>query len=313
MANTAAKSAPKRRRRVSLESRQRKWGYIFTFPIIIGLFAIFIPMMVRSFWFSVSELTITKEGVQTALIGFENYHKALFEDENFNRDVITSLGNMAINVPIIIIFSFFMSNVLNQKFIGRTAVRVVFFLPVIISTGVIYAAESADLMLNMYQSGDKLALGGLDTGGFGYQDFVMMLSSSGLDMTFVNIVVGAIDRLYDIITSSGIQLLIFLAGLQSVPNSLFEAAKVEGATQWEIFWKITFPYISPLIIVNLVYTIVDTFLTFKNSVILNINNILKNMSQYSWGLSQAWIYMLVVGVCLVVVAFIVNKFIVYQD
>jgi len=154
---------------------------------------------------------------------------------------------------------------------------------------------------------------GLEAQVFSYQTFMDILSNAGLGDTFVSIIEYAIDRLYTIVTSCGVQLLIFLAGLQSIPVSMFEAAKVEGATQWEIFWKISFPYISPLILLNLVYTVIDCFFSFKNAMISTITSVLKNPAQYSWGTALAWIYMGIAIVFLVIIWAAVRKFIVYQE
>lgn len=294
-------------------SKKEAVGYLFLLPLILGLCFIYIPILVQSFLFSVSDLTVTQQGLVAKYMGFSNYYKAFFVDPDFRQLLLASVGDMLINVPTIIIFSFFIANVLNQKFFGRLTARVIFFIPVIIATGVISAAESGDLLLASYQSGGKLDMGGLESNFFSYQTFIEILRNAGLGETFVNIIEYAIDRLYTIVTSCGVQLLIFLAGLQSIPPSMFEAAKVEGATQWEIFWKISFSYISPLILLNLVYTVIDCFFSFKNPMISTITSVLKNPSQYSWGTTLAWIYMGIAIVFLVIIWAFVRKFIVYQE
>lgn len=287
-------------------------GYLFLLPLILGLCFIYVPVLIQSFLFSVSDMDITSKGLIMEYAGFSNYYKAFFVDPSFRQLLLSSLGDMLINVPTIIIFSFFIANVLNQKFFGRLTARVIFFIPVIIATGIISAAESGDLLLASYQSGGKLDMG-LEAQVFSYQTFMDILSNAGLGDTFVSIIEYAIDRLYTIVTSCGVQLLIFLAGLQSIPVSMFEAAKVEGATQWEIFWKISFPYISPLILLNLVYTVIDCFFSFKNAMISTITSVLKNPAQYSWGTALAWIYMGIAIVFLVIIWAAVRKFIVYQE
>ncbi|MBS5661845.1 MAG: sugar ABC transporter permease [Clostridiales bacterium] len=287
-------------------------GYLFLLPLILGLCFIYVPVLIQSFLFSVSDMDITSKGLVMEYAGFGNYYKAFFVDPSFRQLLLSSLGDMLINVPTIIIFSFFIANVLNQKFFGRLTARVIFFIPVIIATGIISAAESGDLLLASYQSGGKLDMG-LEAQVFSYQTFMDILSNAGLGDTFVSIIEYAIDRLYTIVTSCGVQLLIFLAGLQSIPVSMFEAAKVEGATQWEIFWKISFPYISPLILLNLVYTVIDCFFSFKNAMISTITSVLKNPAQYSWGTALAWIYMGIAIVFLVIIWAAVRKFIVYQE
>ncbi len=300
-------------RRFLLGKKRDTVGYLFLLPLILGMLAIYIPALVQSFIFSVSDLTITDQGVVTAYSGFGQYYKALFVNPDMRQLILTSIGDIVINVPTIIIFSFFIANVLNQKFFGRLTARVIFFIPVIIATGVISAAESNDLLMATYQSGGKLDMGSVQANVFSYEAFMDILRNAGLGDTFVGIIEYAIDRLYTIVTSCGVQLLIFLAGLQSISPSMFEAAKVEGATQWEIFWKISFPYISPLILLNLIYTVIDCFFSFKNPMINTISGILESPTQYSWGIALSWLYMGIAVVFLVIVWFAVRKFIVYQD
>lgn len=302
-----------RKKSFSLERKQARIGYLFVLPIIIGLFTIFIPMLIQSFRFSVSDIKVMKDGVSLTYIGFGNYFKAFLEDKNFVKQVTQSVSDMAVNVPVIVIFSFFIANVLNQKFFGRTAARVIFFVPVIIATGVIGAAESADMILGIYQNSSGSSNVGLEQNLFSFKTFIEGLENSGLNASFIAIITGAIDTLYTIITGSGVQLLIFLAGLQSIPVSMYEAAKVEGATGWEIFWKISFPYISPLILLNIIYTVIDNFFSFKNVVISSITGALKNPMQYSWAISLAWIYMVVVILFLGITYWLAKKMVVYQD
>jgi ABC-type sugar transport system permease subunit len=301
------------RRYLSLEKKQSIVGYLFVLPITTGIILLFFSMMIQSFLFSVSDIKVGSDGFELTYIGFRNYYRAFFVDKDYVKNVVGSIKDMAINVPVIVIFSFFIANVLNQKFVGRTTARVVFFIPVIIATGVIGAAESADMMLSLYQNSAGEINAGVGQSMFGYRQFIEFLENSGLNQGLVDIVTGSIDTLYTIITSSGVPLLIFLAGLQSIPPSMYEAAKVEGASGWEVFWKISFPYISPLILLNIVYTVIDNFFSFRNGIINMIMGLVRNPTQYSWATSLAWIYMLIVIVFLALITVIAKKFVVYQD
>lgn len=302
------------RQAVSLEKKQSRYGYIFVIPVIIGLALIYIPVLIQSFMYSMSDISMGSQGFSLQFTGFNHYYKALFVDPNYRRAVIDSIQRMFIDVPIIIIFSFFMANVLNQKFFGRVASRVIFFLPVVIATGIISAVDASDMILGMYRSGGKLDTG-IAAGGniFNYMELRNMLMSSYYNKTFIHIILGAIDGLYNIVTTSGVQMLIFLAGLQSIPVSMYEAARVEGATSWEMFWKISFPIISPLILVNVIYSIIDNFLSYRNGVINIIRGTMAQADLYEFAAALSWIYLGVVAVILVVVWLVVGRMVIYQD
>lgn len=300
------------KRRMSLESKKSVKGFLFVLPIVIGLIAVYLPAIFQSIQYSFGSLTMSKTGFVYEFIGWQNYVDAFMKDANYRQNLVASLQNMAIDVPIIIMFSFFMATLLNQKFHGSTVVKVIFFLPVIIATGIISQSESSNMIIGMYSSGSKLDLGEA-AGVFNYNDLKNMLYMSPIPSQLVDLIVGAIDRLYIVITSSGVQLLIFSAGLQSMPVSMFEAAKVEGASGWETFWKISFPYISPLIMLNVIYTIIDSFLSYRNAAVTYINQIMKQPADYAFACSLSWIYVAVVAVIIALVWLLINKLIVYQD
>jgi ABC-type sugar transport system permease subunit len=210
-----------------------------------------------------------------------------------------------------------MANVLNQKFLGRTVARVIFFIPVIISTGIMREFDEMSSMLDTYNSGEKLEVGGASASGaaniFNYNQLREVISSALNNPTLSGIVLGAIDGLYSVITSSGVQMLVFLSGLQGISISMYEAAKVEGATGWEVFWKISFPMISPLILVNLIYTVIDLFLKSDNAAILYINTYMGNAATYELASALSWVYTLVVLAFVGIAWVLVKKLVVYQD
>ncbi len=305
-------SKPGRFKAATLEKKHNRIGYVFVMPIIIGIILIFLPLLVQSFLFSINNIKIISQGFELEHVGLEHYNRAVAIDPNFRRMLIDSVTRMLIDVPVIVIFSFFMANVLNQKFRGRIVARVIFFLPVILATGIIASVESSDMLLNLYRGG-----GGLDTGVssniFRYNELRQILLDSQFNQSVISIIIGAIDGLYNIITSSGVQMLIFLAGLQSLPSSVFEAAKVEGATGWECFWKITFPMISPLILVSIIYTIIHSFTSANNGLINHIRNVSALSNQYGLASAMSWIYFAVVAIVLLIAGLIINKVIIYQD
>lgn len=314
MSKVTIEKMPKRQR-VSLERKQNLYGYVFVLPVIIGLAAIYIPVVVQSLIYSFSDIIVTENGFETAWAGWANYYEALFVEEGFIRTVVESTGGILIQIPIILIFAFFMANVLNQNFVGKTAARVIFFIPVIISTGIIAEVESMSSMIDIYSSAEKMEIGSASGSGnvFNYAALANLIIQTLNNADLANIVLGAIDGLYSIITSSGVQMLVFLSGLQGISTSMYEAAQVEGATGWEVFWKISFPYVSPLILVNTIYTVIDQFLKADNLAVTFINEKLANSSAYALASSLSWIYTVVVLLFVGIVFLLINRMVIYQD
>ena len=314
MSKVTIEKMPKRQR-VSLERKQNLYGYVFVLPVIIGLAFIYLPVVIQSLIYSFSEIHVTDKGFETVFLGWDNYYEALFVEEGFVRTVVESTAGILIQIPIILIFAFFMANVLNQNFFGKTAARVIFFVPVIISTGIIAEVEGMSSMIDIYSSSEKMEIGSASGSGnvFNYAALANLIIQTLNNTDLANIVLGAIDGLYSIITSSGVQMLIFLSGLQSISTSMYEAAQVEGATGWEVFWKISFPYVSPLILVNTIYTVIDQFLKADNLAVTFISEKLANSSAYALASSLSWIYTVVVLVFVGVVFLLINRMVIYQD
>ena len=304
---------PKRQKH-SLERKQSRYGYLFTLPIILGFALMYIPIIVQSLIYSFSSITYQQgKGMVTEWIGTANYETALqANDATFMSTVINSTLALIPQIFVILIFAFFMANILNQNFRGRTPARVIFFIPVIMSTGVISYFDSLGSFVDTYSKQGKLDVGSAGV-SFDYSQIQEIVSSSLGSSDLANIVMAAVDGIYGIITSAGVQMLVFLSGLQSISPNMYEAAKVEGATGWEIFWKISFPMISPLILVNLMYTVIDLFLKSDNKAIAYINEALQSSSRYAEASALSWIYTIVILLFVGIALLLVKKFVVYQD
>ncbi len=304
---------PKRQKH-SLERKQSRYGYLFTLPIILGFALMYIPVIVQSLIYSFSSITYQQgKGMVTEWIGTANYETALqANDATFMSTVINSTLALIPQIFVILIFAFFMANILNQNFRGRTPARVIFFIPVIMSTGVISYFDSLGSFVDTYSKQGKLDVGSAGV-SFDYSQIQEIVSSSLGSSDLANIVMAAVDGIYGIITSAGVQMLVFLSGLQSISPNMYEAAKVEGATGWEIFWKISFPMISPLILVNLMYTVIDLFLKLDNKAIAYINEALQSSSRYAEASALSWIYTIVILLFVGIALLLVKKFVVYQD
>lgn len=303
----------KKQKQLGLKKKQARTGLLFVSPFIVGLLVYFIMPIIQSIQFSFSNIVVTGTGFTQEFIGLQNYIRAFTIDPNFRQILVTAVIDMSYTVPLIVIFSFFAATLLNRPFRGRGLARTVFFLPVILTSGVILAIENSDMLIGMAQ--ETLNQAGEVGSDSGFQSLQLrtLLMQSGLNQSFVSYITGAIDSIYEVITASGVQILIFLAGLQSVPGSLYEAAVVEGASGWEMFWKITFPMVSPLILVNVIYSIVDSFTKPTNEMMVAIQDTAFELSYYGYSAAMSWIYFGVVLLLLGLVSFIISRYVYYQQ
>ena len=294
-----------KRHRMTLEKRRSVWGYAFLLPWLVGLLTVFVVPMGLSAAFSLSEVTVS-DGYSLSFVGLENYRVALFSDQNFLQYFASTMGSMLYNVPIILVYSFLVAVFLKEKFRGVTVFKFIFFLPVVLSS---------NLFMNLVNNFGSSAATSLDAAIAGASQTTLLKSLSlsnyltqlGLGKEFVAMLTGPVDKVFEIVTCSGIQIFIFLAAINAVPPSLYEAAYVEGANGWEKFWKITFPMVTPMILVNVVYSIVDTFMSENNRVMEYVYDL--SFQYFNFGLSSAicWIYFAALAVILTVVFRVISK------
>ena len=225
----------------SLSQQRARAGRVFCTPFLIGFLLFFLVPVLQSALISFNTISaVAGKGFAMNFVGLSNYEKLFVKDPEYIPKLVQSFQSLAINFPCIILFSFFIAVVLNQKFRGRGFARAIFFLPVIITSGVIVLTQNNQIQQVTVSSISQQA--DSNTGGvMQLTDAVMgLINTIQVGPQLVTFIKEAVARIYDITTSSGIQILIFLAGLQTIPDSLYEASKVEGATGWETFWKITF-------------------------------------------------------------------------
>ncbi len=287
--------------------KKAMWGFIYVLPWLLGFIFFFFVPLISSLRFSLSSVEANANGIIVNFIGFENYIEALTVNTSFNRILTESITNMVVNVPLIVIFSLFLAVLLNQKFLGRTLARAIFFLPVILASGVIMALDSTSLVQAINNANE----GGSISRGLGSFELAMMMEEAGVSESIINYLTGAVDRIYQIVSQSGVQILIFLAGIQTISPQLYEASKMEGATGYEAFWKITFPMVSPLILVNVIYTIIDSF--SRNAMTDLIRE--TGFTSFNFGLSSAmaWIYFLAVALILLISSYLISRKVFYYD
>lgn len=240
-------------------------------------------------------------------VGLDNYKTVCTE----KRDYITAVQNTLprlIYIPAILVFSFLIANVLNSKFRGRVVARVIFFMPVVTATGVASRIKEGSWEVARFGSSVSGAMSG--TGLDMVESIKNILSEIEFMSPFVDFVTGAFSELSNIVLFSGVQILIFLAALQTISPSLFEASDMEGATKWEAFWKITFPMVSPMILVATMYTMIDVFTGSNNPMISYLFSSASNSSiSLSERMAMGWLYFIVSALLIVIVAVIISRFV----
>ena len=294
---------------MSYQRRKSLYGYGFIALWLVGTILFFLIPLGKSLWYSFCDLSVEPGAMNTRFSGLKNYLSVLKEDPHYTEYLGDVLLETLWKTPLILIFSLFIAVILNQKFRGRTLARAVFFLPVIIATGPVFKIISGDME---------------STGNSGAEQFSTMFSADligelmeflgiyGMSDSMSTFIKTVADNIFGIVWNSGIQIILFLAALQGIPQSAREAAQLEGATSWEYFWKITFPYVSPFILANLIFTVIDSFTNPMNSV---MNRISAMRSQFEFGgaSAMAWIYFAVVIAAVGIVTGLMRRTVYYEN
>jgi len=257
--STVKKHSPGKK--ATLLQKRDRMGYLFILPWLIGFLAFYVRSIFMTGQFSFSALTMDTGGYTLANVGWDNFIYAFRVHGSFKQVLTSSVLNMMLDVPLIIFFSLFMAIMLNGKFRGRTIFRAIFFLPIILNSGAILdaLALSASMMAGGISSAASEVSSSASSAAVDIFYYVQLFQNLGIPMELIAYVVGVVNRINEIISASSVQIIIFIAALQAIPDSMYEVAKMEGATGYETFWKITFPMVMPHIITNVVYTIVDSF------------------------------------------------------
>lgn len=283
----AAGSPVRRKGYYGFRWREYGVGYMFMLPWAIG-FAIFVAIPVGwSLFNSFNNVRLTAEGFKYEWVGLANFHRALVEDNIYPIQLLTYFQEMLLVIPLILIFSFFVSLLLNQRLPGRTLIRAIFFLPVIFATGQV-------LTELFVQGAGKLPF--LEQ--YNLEGIIRQYASPRIAEPILNV----LSRAVIILWYSGVQILIFIAGYQTIPKSVYEAIRIDGATPWESFWKITLPGMVPFIGLNAIFTIVDLFTFPFNPVLEQVRtNMFKPTAGFGYASAMAWMYFTLIMLLLAVV------------
>lgn len=306
--------------KISYERKKHLYGYGFVGLWAVGTIWLFIIPVIKSLVYSLTEAKnydrvdalaagYTVPGIHGPWNNFGNYIKAFTGDAKFPPALVESIGQIIPQAFVIMIFSLFIAIILNQKFRGRTLARAIFFLPVLIATGPVISVINGDMASQGISGAAQFStLFKTDL----VSELLEFVGIYNINPKFTDFIEDITSNILNLIWNSGIQILIFLSALQNIPPSAKEAANMEGATSWEFFWKITFPMISPMILANLVYTVIDAFVSTDNNVMQYVLS-MQRFGEYGFSAAMAWIYFAVIGGILGIIVAIVNRFVFYEN
>jgi len=276
--------------KITKAKREALIGYMLVLPWIIGFLLFMAYPLYFSMFMSFHKVAITPYGIDTTYLGWSNYKDAFLTDPDFIQKLLLFVKSTVVMVPIVIVFSLFIALLINQPIRGRQFFRAIFFLPVVITSGEVVQelfAQGAATIPLMDQSG------------------VIAYLQNNLPQAWSSPLVDVINQFILILWYSGVQILIFLAALQKVNTQVYEAAAIDGASPWVIFWKITLPEVKPFILVNLIYTTVDLFTnTFSDVILLIQSNMFQLGKGFGYSSALSWIFFAVILVVLLIVAWL---------
>ena len=307
----------KKRKSASLDVRKARAGWIFILPFLIGFLLIYIPIIFDSIKYSFHEIKIlVGGGYELEWVGWKNYSDAILVDTSFVTTLVSGLKQLVLDIPSIVLFSLFVAIVLNQKIAGRAAFRAIFFIPVILTTGLISDIDAGNTMYSYMSDAE-----GIDDGSGQESAATEIVSVMDVERLFANMMIGTeiveyvvslVNNIFNIINRCGVQMLIFLSGLQSISPAIYESCSIDGASGWETFWKITLPMVSPMILVNTIYTIIDAFTSSDNQVMAYISTVYEEANGNVLSSAMSWMYFLVVILIIAAAAGLLGSFIFYQ-
>lgn len=290
----------KRNKNRGIENLKSKYGLMFITPWLIGTIMFVIVPLFQSIFYSFNEVTIVPGDIELEYSGLGNYKEILFSDPNYMDWIKQSITSFLYSLPIILLVSLVLAILLNQNFKGRVIFRALYFMPVIIATGevikLIFATTQksvTDIGVSASFSSDMLSV----------DDLATWLNLTPAISDYITNIMG---KIFDLLWNCGIQIILFLAGLQSIPRTLYEASHVEGATKWEEFWFITFPMLSRVTLLVSVFTMVELITDQKTSVIKDIYAKIRS-GIYDESSAMIWFYFIVVGCLMGLLVFLYNR------
>ena len=260
-----------------MQRRQAWEGFMFVSPFVVGTLAFFLYPVIFSLYISFGEYTIVKEASTFEFLGWANYVNAFIEDTAFTDIFKTVVTDSLINTPLIVVFSLIIAIFLNKDFPGRGFFRTVYFLPFLLGTGYVM---SILLGMDVGEEAMNMARGILLPEGV----------REYLGATFTTLVETFLGRITYVFWRSGVPIILFLSGLQNISVSLYESARVDGATEWEMLWKITLPMVSPIMLLVIVYVVIDSFSDTGNAMVTYFFDQAFSKQDFSYSAAISWVY-----------------------
>ncbi|HWT73445.1 MAG TPA: sugar ABC transporter permease [Mobilitalea sp.] len=286
-------------------TKKKIYGFMFILPWLIGFWLFFLVPFGESVRYSFEKLESTPKGFTSTYIGLQNFNYALFKDTDFIIQCVNSLKDL-IKIPLVIVYSLCFALLLKGKFAGRGLIRAIAFLPVIIGSGVLMQILREDVFSQGIKGSNSVYLfssGGLNS----------LFLSMGLNQSVLNFINQIVNAIFDLTWKSGVQILLFLSGLHNIPDYVYEASSMEGARSFEQFFKITLPMLTPMILLNIIYSVIDMFSDYGNHIIQMIYSTAFDQVRLGYSSALALLYFVMVSVVLVLVYLFLKRYIIKQD
>ena len=289
-----------------LEKQKAHWAWLFIAPWIVGITVFFAVPMAQSVIYSFCNLTVSGNGFKTDFTGLSNFSYLFTKDTFFLQYLTGSVASVFPRVVMITAFSLLIAVVLKERFIGRSLARTVFFFPVIIASGVIISILQDKVMMSGSGVTDM-------SPGYMFKapDLVAVFSELGLPEAVTKSITDIINSMFDLTWQSGVQILLLLSAINNIPSSFYEAAVMDGATAWEKFWKITFPTVTPTLLVSVIYTVIDGFTDYDNKVMQLLRSYYTN-NNYTYSATIGVIYFFCILLIIGLIQLVSKRFVVYS-
>ena len=284
----------------SIEQLKERYAYMFISPWIIGMIVFFLFPIFHSIYLSFAKMSIGTEGVVTEFVSTANYYKILVTEPDYLDNVLLALKNLFISVPFILVVSMVLALLLNGSYKGRIFYRGLYFLPVIIASGTVLQLFLTAGSSNATQAAVS------DAAGFDLIDFDAVLSGLNLPSFIEEYISLALGEIFMLVWQSGIQTILIIAGLQSIPDLHYEVARVEGANAWETFWFVTFPQLIRTMVLVVIFSIIEVCAANTNDVISAAYRKFNDI-EYGVGSAMLWFYYIFVAAIMLIIFFVYQR------
>ena len=294
----------KKKRNHKLLTPTDKTGLLFVLPFIIGFIWLFMKPLIESLRYTFHRVTVGPDGLLLDPIGFENWEYMFNADAEFVKRLFSMASGMLVQILVIMFISIFLAVLLVDKFPGRLFFRTALFLPMIFGAAVLMKAFHKF-------GGDSVMINGMktDTEMTGFVKDI--IASFGVLAPVIERFTQYSGTLFNLLWNTSLQIIIFIIGLQAIPSHLYEVAKMEGATKWETFWKITFPLLTPSILLCLIYSIIDYFNSSTNAIVMLIDT--NMIGRLDYACTQSWAYSVMIFALVLIVNGVLSRKIITLD